>query len=134
MRPTAALALMLGGAAIAPAHAAPADPYSDRTLSAEYHRCTGSDAGSSVKGQCIELELERQEGRLNEAYRLVMSHLPPARQAALRQSERAWIKARHAECDRIYREMEGGTGDGLALDTCLAVRAIERTAWIEHFR
>jgi uncharacterized protein YecT (DUF1311 family) len=134
MRPTAALALMLGAAAVTPANAAPADPYSDRSLSAEYHRCAGPNGAMSEAEQCIELEMERQEGRLNEAYRLVISRLPPSRQAALRASERVWVKARQAECDRIYREMEGGTGDGLALDTCLAVRAVERTAWIERFR
>ncbi|HEY1605893.1 MAG TPA: lysozyme inhibitor LprI family protein [Allosphingosinicella sp.] len=132
MRTKAMLALSLCVAA--PATAAPADPSSDRTLSAEYHRCAGPNDGMSVAEQCIEPELDRQEGRLNEAYRLIMSRLPPARQAALRASDRTWIKARHAECDLIYRAMEGGTGDGLALDTCLAVRAIERTAWIEHYR
>lgn len=127
--------LSVGLAAVAVVLApAVADPYSDRILSAEYHRCAGPNGAMSAAEQCIELEMERQEGRLNEAYRIVMSRLKPARQAALRDSERAWIKARHAECDRIYREMEGGTGDGLALDTCLAVRAVERTAWIEHFR
>ncbi|HEX4736200.1 MAG TPA: lysozyme inhibitor LprI family protein [Allosphingosinicella sp.] len=134
MRPTIALALTLGLAAVMPAHTAPLDAYSDRPLSADYHRCVGPNPSNSGMGQCIELEVERQEGRLNEAYRLVISRLPAARQAALRASERAWVKARRAECDRIYREMEGGTGDGLALDTCLAVRAVGRTAWIERFR
>ncbi len=73
-------------------------------------------------------------GGSTSAYRVALSRLPPARQAALRASERAWIKARQAECGRLYREMEGGTADGLTLDTCMAVRAIERTAWLEHYR
>lgn len=133
MRRTALLALM-AGLTVAAAPPVPADPESDRTLSAEYHRCAGPNDGMSVAEQCIEPELWRQDGRLNEAYRLALSRVPPARRAALRDSERAWIKARQAECDRIYRSMEGGTGDGLALDTCMAVRAIERTTWLEHYR
>ena len=134
MRTKASLAVMVGLCIAAQAKAAPADPESDRTLSAEYHRCAGPNDGMSAAEQCIEPELWRQDGRLDEAYRLALSRVPPARRAALRDSERAWIKARQAECDRIYRSMEGGTGDGLALDTCMAVRAIERTTWLEHYR
>ncbi|HEX5184561.1 MAG TPA: lysozyme inhibitor LprI family protein [Allosphingosinicella sp.] len=134
MRTNAMLALIAGLCVAASAKAAPADPTSDRTLSAEYHRCAGPNDGNSAAEQCIEPEFWRQDGRLNEAYRAAMARLAPARQAALRDSERAWVKARQAECNRLYREMEGGTADGLTLDTCMAVRAIERTAWLEHFR
>jgi uncharacterized protein YecT (DUF1311 family) len=134
MRIVTILGLASGLAAVHPASAPAADPYSIRNLSAEYRRCAGPDPAMSAAGQCIELELGRQEGRLNEAYRIVMARLAPARRDALRASERIWVKARHRECDLIYREMEGGTGDGVALDTCLAVRAAERTSWIEGFR
>jgi uncharacterized protein YecT (DUF1311 family) len=127
------LAFALAGAASAPAAAA-GDMYNDKHLSADYHRCFARDSSNAGMGQCLELELERQEGRLNQAYRMVMMRLPAPRKAFLLASERAWVKARKRECDRAYREMEGGTGDGAAYLMCSSVRAAERTAWLERFR
>ncbi|MDB5671848.1 MAG: hypothetical protein JWO25_2807 [Alphaproteobacteria bacterium] len=106
----------------------------DHLLSPAYHSCIGPSPGNSEIGQCLETEVERQEGALNEAYRLVMAHLTPPRREALRASERQWIKERKRACDLAYKEMEGGTGDGIAHDICTASRAILRTRWIEHFR
>ena len=120
------------GAAAAPA--AGADRYSDAILSHDYHRCIKQDPSNAGLGQCLELESERQEGRLNQAYRMVMARLPAARKSALLKSERAWVSARKRECDAVYREMEGGTGAGPAQLTCESVRAAERTGWLERYR
>jgi uncharacterized protein YecT (DUF1311 family) len=125
--------LGLSGGAFATTAAAE-DTYNDKRLSAEYHRCFAQDSSTAGMGQCLELELERQEGRLNQAYRMVMMRLPAARKATLLASERAWVRARKRECDRAYKEMEGGTGDGAAYLMCSSVRAAERTAWLERFR
>jgi uncharacterized protein YecT (DUF1311 family) len=133
MKGSTILLLMLGLGAAAPA-AATDDIYDARHLSAEYHRCFAQDSSTAGMGQCLELELERQDGRLNQAYRMVTMRLPAPRKAQLLTSERAWVKARKRECDRAYREMEGGTGDGAAYLMCMSVRASERTAWLEKFR
>ena len=125
------VAIALGAAA--PAGAA-GGGYRDSLLSREYHRCIKEDPSNAGLGQCLELESERQEGRLNQAYRMVMARLPAARREALRNSERAWVKARTRECDAVYREMEDGTGAGPAQLTCESVRAAERTAWLEKYR
>ena len=125
------VAIALGAAA--PAGAA-GGGYRDSLLSREYHRCIKEDPSNAGRGQCLELESERQEGRLNQAYRMVMARLPAARREALRNSERAWVKARTHECDAVYREMEDGTGAGPAQLTCESVRAAERTNWLERFR
>jgi uncharacterized protein YecT (DUF1311 family) len=134
MKGSTILSLMLGLGVAAPTGAAPGEPYREALLSREYHRCYAEDSSNAGMGQCLELESERQEGRLNQAYRMVMARLPAARKAALLTSERAWAKARERECERVYREMEGGTGDGAARLLCLSVRAAERTAWLERFR
>ncbi|MDB5693270.1 MAG: hypothetical protein JWO81_2333 [Alphaproteobacteria bacterium] len=134
MRRSAILWLMLGLGAAGPARAASGDVYNDRLLSREYHRCFAEDSSTSGMGQCLEYEEERQEGRLNQAYRMVMTRLPAARKAALLSSERAWVKARERECERVYRDMAGGTGDGAARLMCRSVRAAERTSWLERFR
>ena len=125
------LAVVIGAAA--PAGAA-GGGYRDALLSRDYHRCIKEDPSNAGLGQCLELESERQEGRLNQAYRMVMARLPAARKQALLTSERAWVKARTRECDAVYREMEGGTGAGPAQLMCESVRAAERTAWLERYR
>ena len=133
MRRRAMLWLLAALGVAAPAAAA-GDTYRDTLLSREYHRCIREDPSNAGLGQCLELEIERQEGRLNQAYRMVMARLPAARKAALLRSERAWVKARKRECDAVYREMEDGTGAGPAQLTCESVRAAERTSWLERFR
>ena len=133
MRGTTILLLILGLGVAAPAAAA-GGGFRDVVLSRDYHRCVKDDPSNAGLGNCLELEDQRQEGRLNQAYRMVMARLPAARKAALLTSERAWVKARKRECDAAYREMEGGTGAGPALLMCLSVRAAERTNWLERFR
>jgi uncharacterized protein YecT (DUF1311 family) len=108
--------------------------FRDALLSRDYHRCVKDDPSNAGWGRCLELEDQRQEGRLNQAYRMVMARLPAARKSALLTSERAWVKARRSECDAAEREMEGGTGAGPALLLCLSVRAAERTNWLERLR
>jgi uncharacterized protein YecT (DUF1311 family) len=117
----------------APASAA-GGGFRETLLSRDYHRCVKDDPSNAGWGRCLELEDERQEGRLNQAYRIVMAQLPAARKSALLTSERAWVKSRKGECDAAEREMEGGTGAGPALLLCLSVRAAERTNWVERFR
>lgn len=108
--------------------------FRDTILSRDYHNCLGDNPSNADIGQCLELENERQEGRLNQAYRMVMARLPAPRKTALLSSERAWVKARKRECDAAYHEMEGGTGAGIAQLMCQSVRAAERTAWLEKYR
>ena len=133
MRGTTILYLVLGFGVAAPATAA-GGGFRDVVLSRDYNRCVKDDPSNVGLGNCLELEDERQEGRLNQAYRMVMARLPAARKQALLASERAWVKARTRECDAVYREMEGGTGAGPAQLMCESVRAAERTAWLERYR
>lgn len=129
--PVGALILITGATA---AGAADRLLSGDHLLSPAFHQCTGPSPGNAELGQCIELEVERQEGALNATYKMVMARLSPARRDALRVDERAWVRTRKRTCDAQYKAMEGGTGDGTAYDTCMATRAVVRTRWIERFR
>lgn len=133
MKYSTILWLVAGLGAAAPAGAA-GGGFRDSVLSHDYHRCLGDNPSNADIGQCLALENERQEARLNQAYRMVMARLPAARKAALLTSERAWVKARNRECDAAYHEMEGGSGAGIAQLMCQDVRAAERTSWLERFR
>src|SRR4051812_26644115 len=87
MKGWAILWLLAGFGAAAPAGAA-GGGFRANILSREYHRCLGANPSNAEMGQCLELEIERQEGRLNQAYRMVMARLPAPRKAALLTSER----------------------------------------------
>jgi len=132
MKASKILCLVLALSAAAPASAA--REYRDTLLSRDYHRCIKVDPSNAGLGQCLELESERQEGRLNQAYRMMMARLPAPRKAVLLRSERAWVNARKRACDEAYREMEGGGGAGPAQLMCESVLAAERTNWLEKFR
>jgi uncharacterized protein YecT (DUF1311 family) len=58
--------------------------------------------------QCEGEELDRQNARLNDAYKKLMSKLSPDRKKALLKAQRAWIKFREANCD-YWDDPQGGT-------------------------
>jgi uncharacterized protein YecT (DUF1311 family) len=137
---TTLIAALLCAAPIAAAAAPAGDDsyaataYGGRTLSPAYHRCVGSYASNAEIGRCLEAEADRQDAALNAAYRRKMAALPPPRRAALRASERVWVKQRERRCQQDFDAMEGGTGAGPSQLSCLANRAILRIRWIEGFR
>lgn len=120
------LALTASGAQAATAKAI--DP--EREYSATYRRCleTG-DAARGVTpamGACIHAELDRQDARLNGAYKAAMARLSPQGKVSLRNTQRAWIRNRDQSC---RENLTGGTIDMLEVPGChlsmTAVRAVE---------
>jgi uncharacterized protein YecT (DUF1311 family) len=119
------------------AHAASQSPIEQR-YSATYSRCmaTGDAAQGITSGmiECTEAERNFQDGKLNQAYKMVMSRLPANRQDGLRLSERNWIKARDANCERQRREDGGGSMSHVTWLGCLMDETIKRTISLEHYR
>lgn len=95
-------------------------------LSSEYEACMAR-AGTKVvqTGICAQKEIGAQDGRLNKAYRQVMQQLQsdPARRSALRDRQRAWLKARDYACD-----IDGGTFDM----NCVVERTAKRADELER--
>lgn len=95
-------------------------------LSSEYEACMAR-AGTKVvqTGMCAQKEIGAQDGRLNKAYRQVMQQLQsdPARRSALRDRQRAWLKARDYACD-----IDGGTFDM----NCVVERTAKRADELER--
>lgn len=106
----------------------PIDP--QKEYSPAYDRCLNS--GDAIKGVtvamagCTNEELQKQDARLNRAYKAVMARRSKAEQAKLRTVQRAWIKRRDAECQE---DLTGGTIDMLNIGGChlsmTTVRAVE---------
>lgn len=95
-------------------------------LSSEYEACMAR-AGTKVvqTGICAQKEIGAQDGRLNKAYRQVMQQLQsdPAQRSALRDRQRAWLKARDYACD-----IDGGTFDM----NCVVERTAKRADELER--
>jgi uncharacterized protein YecT (DUF1311 family) len=104
--------------------------------SKEYSACLGK----AVEGtwadmlECNGDELDRQDARLNDTYKKLMSKLSHDRKKALLKAQRAWIKFREGNCD-YYFDPDGGRAASLGAGGCLvrmtATRAKELEAMLE---
>ena len=87
-------------------------------LSAEYSKCI-EDSGGTDPGMldCMGAEGDRQDKRLNDAYKKLMNELKPERKRQLQEAQRLWIKYIEANCD-FYLDPDGGTAARLAASEC----------------
>lgn len=85
--------------------------------------------------KCQDAELTRQNTRLNAAYAKLLRQLKsiPAAEEKLRDSERAWIKFRDAQCGLIPTVFGDGRADRINYTDCLinmtTARAIDLNKW-----
>ena len=81
----------------------------DREMTQEYATCLGKSNGVTIEMiNCILAETRRQDARLNENYKRLISRLATARKNALVEAQRAWIRFRDANCG-FYADPEGGS-------------------------
>ena len=88
-------------------------PAAHAQYSPEYDHCIARAHNNLVQnGMCDQVELGKQDARLNKAYQQVMSQFPPndPKRIELRDSERKWLKERDYSC-----KIDGQTID----DGCL---------------
>lgn len=108
----------------------------ERALSREYNACMNREAAGTTSGMmsCSGAEIDRQDARLNQAYRMTMQRLKPVRQARLRADERAWIARRERTCRAEARTYEDGTAGALNFSQCTLRETIARRLWLERYR
>jgi len=101
-------------------------------LSKEYSDCMDkAEKGTTADMlQCDGEELDRQDARLNDAYKKLMSKLSHDRKKALLKAQRAWIKFREANCDYWY-DPHGGTAARSNASGCLLTMTAARTKELE---
>lgn len=120
MRVLLAAALVLTGAATAPAQAA------EPMRSAQFERCYNNPDSTTLSlRECLGAEYRRQDARLNGAYARAMSGVGPVAQAKLRAAQRAWIAFRDADCQAVLAA-NGGTMAPVLADLCYLDRTIQR--------
>ena len=81
----------------------------DTEMTPEYSSCMDKSNGNTAgMTDCISAETARQDARLNENYKRLMSKLSAKRKNTLQTAQRAWVKFRDANCS-FYFDPEGGT-------------------------
>lgn len=109
-----------------------------RRYTPAYKACLNSgDAAQGVQyamNDCANGEYERQDGRLNQAYVMVMRRLAPPAKQKLRVLQREWIKARDRKCTAESSEYQGGSIAPMIFSLCLTDETIRRTLWLETYR
>jgi uncharacterized protein YecT (DUF1311 family) len=101
----------------------------EEQTSKAYAACLDKSGGVTVAMQaCIADEFERQDKRLNAAYKALIEVVSEKRKTELRDVQRKWIAFLDANCS-FYVDPEGGTADRLAANECrvthTALRATE---------
>jgi uncharacterized protein YecT (DUF1311 family) len=101
----------------------------DDDLSKEYSVCMDKSGGVTPEMlECNGAEFDRQDARLNDNYKKLMSQQSRDQKKALLGAQRAWIKFRKANCD-FYYDPKGGSAARLGGSSCwltmTAARATE---------
>ncbi|MEH3085878.1 MAG: lysozyme inhibitor LprI family protein [Xylophilus ampelinus] len=83
---------------------------------------------------CAVRDFQAADSRLNIRYRERMESLPQEGRTALRQEQRAWLRARDPGCKEQVRRHEGGSAWPLAFYACLEQATRNRTGELERWR
>src|SRR6516165_1782800 len=90
----------------------------DREMTQEYSTCLEKSNGVTIEMiNCILAETRRQDARLNENYKRLISKLATERKNALVEAQRAWIRFLDANCG-FYADPEGGSAARVTAHEC----------------
>lgn len=80
---------------------------------------------------CIAGETERQDARLNRAYRELSAGLSGERKKGLVEAQRAWLRFRDLNC-AFYDDPDGGTEARVSASDCVMTMTANRAAELEQ--
>lgn len=104
---------------------------SENGLSKQHAACMDKSGGTTLGMiECITTETQRQDVRLNKAYKALMAELTASRKAQLQDAQRAWIKYRDANC-AFYDDPDGGTLARVNANGCMMNATAERARELE---
>ena len=121
-------------AALAIAAATHAAGAHETGLSKQHAACLDKSGGTTMgMTECITTETQRQDARLNKAYKALMAELPSLRKKQLQEAQRAWIKFRDTNC-AFYDDPDGGTLARVNANACMMTATAERASELERLR
>lgn len=104
----------------------------DSPLSKRFSACMDKSGGVTVTMiDCIAEETERQDARLNKAYKALMASLSAPRKKQLQEAQRAWLKFRDGNCD-FYHDPDGGTLARVSANDCVMNMTAQRARELEQ--
>jgi uncharacterized protein YecT (DUF1311 family) len=106
--------------------------FAAKDMTKEYLTCVDKGEGVTDKTlDCISAEFDRQDTRLNDAYKKLISKLSKDRAKSLVEAQRAWIKFRDANCG-FYHDPDGGSAAHIAGNECMLNATVERANELEN--
>jgi uncharacterized protein YecT (DUF1311 family) len=101
--------------------------------SADFGRCMERAQGvTAAMLDCNAAEWQRQDARLNAAYRKLMAQLPPPKRAALQDAQRLWLRYVEAKCAFLYDEQHfNGSLHRFDAAHCTVLERARRAAELE---
>ena len=125
MKRSAAFALLAAGSLCILVESAAADP--------DYDQCI-DDSREREFAACGVAWVEREDRRLNAAWRELLPLLEGDERAALVAEQRAWIAFNENSCDYLYTDRWGTIGRNTWYPRCRADIIIARTAQLRDLR
>lgn len=103
-----------------------------------WQQCMDMSGGNTgYMMECSGLEFDRQDTRLNQAYKTTMARLTSRQKITLRSFQRKWIRQRNARCDKESEPENGGFPGSIhriIYSACILHETIKRTIWIERYK
>jgi uncharacterized protein YecT (DUF1311 family) len=104
---------------------------SETEMSQEYSSCVdNANAATPALIDCALAETKRQDARLNENYKRLMSKLTEERKDTLLEAQRAWIKFRDANC-AFWDDPAGGQNAAVTAKECNLTMTADRASELE---
>lgn len=101
-------------------------------LSQQFDLCMSKADGVTFDMvECIGQEVQRQDARLNKAYKVLMVDLSPERKKQLREAQRAWLQFRDTNCG-FYYDPDGGSSARLSGNDCIMTMTAQRAQELEN--
>lgn len=120
----AALAVLLCGAAQA----------EEPKYTPAYTACQEKSGGVDQSMlDCIKVEYQVQDKKLNDTYRQLMAALPATDRAAFKTSQRDWLKSRQSTCE-FHFKVAGGTMANLITQSCYLDATAERVGRLSYWK
>lgn len=99
----------------------------------DYVACMDKAGGvTSEMLNCISDEMNRQDARLNENYKGLLSKLAKKRMGELQEAQRAWIKFRQLNCNLYGSAYEGGSLAQVAVNDCVLEATTDRASELKR--
>ena len=104
----------------------------DNNLSKLFATCMDKSGGvTQAMVECTVAETQRQDARLNKAYKTLMAGLSNDRKKQLQAAQRAWLTFRDANCG-FYLDPDGGSIARVSANDCVMTMTATRATELEN--